>query len=68
MSSMQGDIQEMKGSVTARLLNLESNAVSRIIVDDHENRIRALETQRWMIAGGVSVASALGGYILQVFF
>jgi hypothetical protein len=75
MGSVRGDvaqarveIKEINTGITARLLNLESNAINKIEFNDHEARIRSLETQRWVIAGAVATASTLAGFILSIIF
>jgi hypothetical protein len=65
--SVESGVQEMKTGVTARLLNLESNSVNKVEFDDHEMRMRLLEQHRWTIAGGATVVSMIGGYLLQYF-
>jgi hypothetical protein len=66
--NVEAGVGEMKTGVTSRLLNLEGNSITKVEFDDHEQRLRSLETQRWMIAGAVMITSALAGYALQVFF
>jgi len=41
--------------------------LSLLILDtnDHEKRIRAIETTRWMIMGGASVLSVLANYVIN---
>lgn len=35
------------------------------LTDDHEDRIRSLERQRWLFAGGASVIGTMGGWLIQ---
>jgi len=43
MRGVRTDIQDMRSGLATRVLNLESNAVSKIQFDDHETRIRTVE-------------------------
>ena len=54
MRGMRGDIKDLKDATADK-------------TTDHEMRLRTLESQRWMIAGGVTVISAIIGYALQIF-
>jgi hypothetical protein len=56
------EIKEINTGITARLLNLESNAVSKIRVDALDERVDTLEDSRieyratikaWLIIGGI---------------
>lgn len=64
VTAIRADLADLKGNYTGRLLNLESNAVSKIQFDDHEKRIRFIERYMWMALGILGVAEA----VLQFFF
>jgi hypothetical protein len=66
--NVEAGVGEMKTGVTSRLLNLEGNSITKVEFDDHEQRLRALETQRWKIAGAVLVAAFALPYAIQYFF
>lgn len=55
MQAIRSDLADMKGNYTARILNLESNSVSKIQFDDHEKRIRVGEGWRMMIIGALFI-------------
>lgn len=78
IDSVEGQIKEINTGITARLLNLEGNAVNKLQFDQLEDRVTSLEGSRiafrsslkvWIIVGGgawsfvLLVASAiLGAY------
>jgi hypothetical protein len=55
MRGLRGDIKEMKDATTDRS-------------DDHETRLRALEQQRWTMAGAITVVATLVPYLIRVLF
>ena len=66
--SVETGVQEMKTGVTSRLLNLESNSVTKLELEDHEARLRSLESQRWLLAGGISIVAVITPYIIDALF
>ncbi len=68
LTGIETKLSDMSGNYTARLLNLESNAVNQVEFGDHETRIRQLETQRWLLAGAASAIGIIGGYVVSIFF
>ena len=75
MRGVRSDIQDLTQGVSSRLLNLESNAVSRFQFDDHEKRLREVERTADNLATivkfGGSIAVALLGLaevLLNIFF
>lgn len=59
MSAVREDIKSLNSGVSARLLNLESNSVSKIEIksqfDDHENRLRFIERYMWLAIGALGI-------------
>lgn len=55
MSAVREDIKSLNSGVSARLLNLESNSVSKIELQDHENRIRFIERYMWLAIGALGI-------------
>jgi hypothetical protein len=82
MRGVRSDIQDMRTGLNARVLNLESNAVSKIQFDDHEERLRQVERETDQLGtladqlgtlikfgGAIGLAIlGLGEVLLQVFF
>lgn len=71
MTGMETQLKEMAGNYTARLLNLEGNAVTKVVHDsdikDHEDRLRWLEHRGWMLSGGVLTISTVFTFFLKFF-
>lgn len=72
VASARAEIKDINTAITARLLNLEANAVSKIEIDGYEDRIRALEaaTNQWLgkqqlIAGAIGIIAGLVGSFIQ---
>jgi hypothetical protein len=72
IADARGEIKEINTGITARLLNLESNSVSKIQLSGFENRIFDLEAQtnQWLgkqnlIAGGIGIIAGLVGAFIQ---
>jgi hypothetical protein len=71
VAAARGEIKEINTGISARLLNLESNAVSRIELDGLDERIRVLEaaTNSWLgkqsLIGGAFgiVAGLIGSFV-----
>lgn len=55
MRGLRTDIKELKEATTDRS-------------EDHETRIRALEQQRWLFAGGITVAALIAPYVINALF
>ena len=62
MRGMRSDLSEMRTGITARVLNLESNSVSKIQFDDHETRIRGIEGN----VAAMAASSKTWRYILSI--
>jgi hypothetical protein len=74
MRGVRSDIQDMRTSLAARVLNLESNSVSKVQFDDHEHRMRLLEngvismesasrTWRYILSLGIAIGVVLSTII-----
>src|ERR1700728_2064625 len=68
LASMELVIKDINTGITARLLNLEGNSVSKIEINGFEDRIRNLEAtaNQWLgkqtlIAGTIGIAAGLLG-------
>jgi hypothetical protein len=62
MRGLRSDVQDMRTGITARVLNLESNSVSKIQFDDHETRIRGMEGN----VAAMAASSKTWRYILSI--
>lgn len=71
MTGMESTLNDLKGSITGRLLNLESNSLSKIefntVVDDHESRLRTVEQRVWIASGAAAMLGTIGGYLWSLF-
>jgi hypothetical protein len=51
-------LKDLDGNYSIRLLNVESNALSKIefnkVKDDHEERLRFIERYMWIAIGGLA--------------
>lgn len=72
LASMETMIKDINTGISARLLRLEGEAVSRIEIAGFEDRITALEaaTNQWLgkqnlIAGAIGIAAGLIGSFIQ---
>jgi hypothetical protein len=59
IAAARAEIKEINTGITARLLNLESNAVSRIELKDYDDRIDSLELWRSALAGAWGVCTLI---------
>jgi chromosome segregation ATPase len=79
IASARGEIEKINTGITARILNLESNSVSKLEInpklDEYENRITNLEDSRieyratikaWVIMA--TIANIVFGFALQAYF
>lgn len=72
ITSTRAEIKDISTGMTARLLNLEGNSVSKVEIKDFDTRISSLEasSNNWIgkqqfIAGAIGVAAGLLGSLLQ---
>jgi hypothetical protein len=62
MSGVRDDIKDLKDGFSSRLSNLEQNMVSKIVVEDHETRLRFIERYVWGALAVVAVLMFLLNY------
>lgn len=55
MAGVRDDIKDLKDNSSARIANIEQNSVSKIVVDDHETRLRFLEKYTWITIGALTI-------------
>jgi hypothetical protein len=72
LASMETAIKDINTGITARLLNLEGNAVSKIEIAGFEDRVRKLEAtaNQWLgkqslIASAIGIIAGLVGAYIQ---
>lgn len=72
IADARSEIKDISTGITARVLNLETNAVNRIEVGALEIRIRSLEDKgnQWLgksqlISAGIGIAAGLLGSFIQ---
>lgn len=72
VASSRSEVKDMNIGLSARLLNLETNTVSKIEVSGFDQRIRSVEdaNNQWLgkqqlIAGAIGIAAGLIGSIIQ---
>lgn len=72
IASARSEVKDLSISMSARLLNLESNAVSKVQFSDLDNRIRIIEDtgNQWVgkqqvISGAIGIAAGLLGAWIQ---
>lgn len=67
IDSLEIGIKEINTGITARLLNLEGNAVNKIQFDQLETRVNILENNGIAQAASIRVWVILGGGVWSVF-
>lgn len=55
MDSIEKKLDQMDAGLTGRVLNLESNAVTKLVVDDIDDRVRTNENWRYILIGAFAL-------------
>lgn len=66
MSAVEATLKDMNGNYTGRLLNLESNAVSKIQHENLEERVRSTEDSILANASSLKTWAVIGGIAFTV--
>lgn len=72
IASTRAEIKDISTGITARLLNLEGNSVSKIEIQEFDGRLSSVEaaSNQWLgkqqlIAGAIGIAAGLLGSFIQ---
>lgn len=72
ISNARNEIKEINSGISGRLLNLESNSVSKIEISEYDDRLSSLEAtaNNWigkqqMISGAIGIVAGLIGAFIS---